>query len=268
MCWGNLVIIAALALAGCSKAGGPNVVAKEEVAESPAQSPPAGEQIAYTYFFGFKLPAGRIAAVQAQHVALCDRLGSRCHVVSMEQTGDTRSAGASMELAVDARAARSFGNALVKGVERERGDVVDRSIRGENLTRQIVDVEARLRGRQALADRLLVVVKTHQGSVADLVAAQKALADVQQDIDTARSELVAARGRVAMSTLQISYLASVGLGGLTVPIGDSFASFGSIIGTSVGPLLTLVAALLPWLALIGLLALAVRWWKRRHRMEE
>ncbi|MCY1171773.1 DUF4349 domain-containing protein [Sphingomonas echinoides] len=264
----HLTIIMALMLMGCSKAAGPASVESDEAAKSNAQTARTTEQIAYTYSFGFKLPGNRIATVQAQHMALCEQLGQRCHVVSMEQSGDQRSAGANMEFAVDAGTAKPFGDALVKAVEREGGAVSNRTIQGENLTKQIIDVDARLRGRQALADRLLGIVKTHQGSISDLVAAEKALADVQQDIDTARAELTAARSRVALSTVQISYSGSAGLGGFTTPIADSFSSFGAVAGMSLAALLSLVAALLPWfIPIVGILVL-VRWWRRRGKMEE
>jgi hypothetical protein len=266
-----LMIVAGLSLAGCSKAADPNMVAKEEAAPAAAPGAPIAqptEQIAYTYSFAFKLPAGRIPDVQARHVALCDRLGPRCRVISMDQAGDSRNAGASMELAVDAKAARSFGAELVASAEREGGETTGRAIQGENLTKQIVDVEARLQGRQALADRLLGVVKTHQGSIADLVTAEKALADVQQEIDTARAELTEARGRVAMSTVRISYAGSASLGGFTAPIAEASGNFGSIAGASVSALLSLLAALLPWLVPAALIVFAVRWWRRRRAQDE
>jgi hypothetical protein len=264
---GSLAVFIALTLAtGCSKAGGPEMAAKEEAPVQNGQMPQSVQNIAYTYSFGFKIPPNRIADVQAQHLALCDQLGSRCHVVSMEQVGDTRSTDAGMELAVAASAARPFGDTLVKVVEHEGGDVTGRTIQGENLTKQMVDMEARLQGRQALADRLLGVVKTHQGSIADLVSAQKSLADVQQEIDAARAELAEARGRVAMSNIRISYAGSAGLGGFTAPIADAFASFGSIAGMSLSALLSLLAVALPWLIPAALIVLIVRW--RRKGAEE
>jgi hypothetical protein len=264
------MIVASLALAGCGKAADPNGAELKEAAPPAAPASSVAqptEQIAYTYSFAFKLPAGRISDVQARHVALCDRLGSRCHVVSMDQAGDTRSAGASMELAVDAKVARSFGTDLVAAAEREGGETTGRAIQGENLTKQIVDVEARLQGRQALADRLLGVVKTHQGSIADLVTAEKALADVQQEIDTARAELTTARGRVAMSTVRVSYAGSASLGGFTAPIAEASGNFASIAGASVSALLSLLAALLPWLVPAVLIIAVVRWWRKRRAGE-
>ena len=267
---GKWIIVAALILTGCSKAEKSTTVTKGDVQTAPRVTAPPQvvEQIAYTYSFDFKLPTARIVAVQAQHVALCDRLGVRCRLVSMDQANDTRNSGASMEIAVDANVARPFGNMLVSAVEHEGGVATGRSIEGENLSKQIVDVEAKLQGRQALANRLLDIVKTHQGGIADLIAAEKALADVQQEIDTAKAELAAARGRVAMSTFKISYAASPSLGGLSAPIADASANFGSIVGTSFAALLVILAAVLPWLVPTGLIIFGVRWWKRRRNNSE
>jgi hypothetical protein len=269
--WRSLLVLAlATAVAGCSKSAGPNDVAKTKLApaaaaDQAATNPsPSAPQIAYTYSFAFKLPAAYIVAAQAQHVALCDRLGPKCHVVSMDQeAGPRSSAGADMEFAVAADAARSFGDALIESVAHEGGETTGRTIQGEDLSKQIVDVEAQLRGRQALADRLLQIVQTHQGTIADLTAAEKSLADVQQEIDTARAELAEAQGRVAMSTVRISYAGSAGLGGFSAPISDSFASMGSIAGMSLAALITLLAVVLPWLLPIAALIVAYRWWHKR-----
>lgn len=270
---GYIVVAAALLVAGCSKKAGPTVAKDLAVAEAPAPSATnqpaaiAAPQIAYTYGFSFQLPGDRISPVQAQHVALCDRLGpARCHVVSMDQSrGEHGVASAKLTLAVAAGAARGFGDALVAAVGKADGETVARTISGEDLSKQIVDVQARLRGRQALADRLLGVVQTHKGGVADLVAAEKALADVQQEIDTARSELAEAQGRVAMSTLEVDYSSAAGVGGFLAPIRASLADLGSVAGGSVATLLTLLAGLLPWIPVIFGIALLARWFGRRTR---
>lgn len=266
-----LVIATALALVGCHKVTDYNVIKKSPVTTSPSPAAQPGEivpQIAYTYTFAFKLPERRIAEVQARHIALCDRLGSRCHLVSMDQAHGAGRADADLELAVAADVARSFGDSLLAAVASGDGETTERTIQGEDLSKQIVDVEARLRGRQALADRLLQVVQTHKGSVADLVAAEKSLADVQEEIDTARSELTEARGRVAMSLVRISYEKKAGLGSFATPIGDGLAHMGSIAGMSVAALLSLLAALLPWLVPIALIAFGVRWWKLRRQTND
>jgi hypothetical protein len=262
----RVALFVGLALAGCSKGAAPNEAAKPTSGPVTPSAAPTS-QIAYTYSFGFKLPAGRMAELQTRHLALCDRLGPRCHVVSMDQADGRRNATAGMEVAVAADMARAFGDALVAAAKDSDAAVADRTIQGEDLSKRIVDVEARLRGRQALADRLLGIVQSHSGSVGDLVAAEKALADVQEEIDTARSELADAKGRVAMSTVRIGYTASAGLGGFAAPIGDSFSSVGSVAGMSVGVLVSFLAAVLPWLIPAVLIVAGFRWWRRRRDAE-
>jgi hypothetical protein len=266
----RVLVALALALAGCGKAnenGG--TVAK---APAPALAGPSATvtapQIAYTYRFAFRLPAARIAAVQQQHLGLCDRMGpARCHVVTMaQQSRSGRESEAGMTLAVSAPAARAFGDALAAAVGQEGGETVSRGIEGEDLTKKIVDLGARLRGRQALADRLLGIVRGHSGTIADLVAAEKALADVQEEIDTARAELADAQGRVTLSTVEIGYVG--GAGGFLAPIRDAFGAMTAVAGNSVATLLTLLAVLAPWLVILALAIAGVRWWRARRRSPE
>lgn len=294
-----LVIVAAVLVAGCSKA--PNsgqLMHTIDVGTAPIVAPPpivslAGESsdasrpgasrlgggagagsirtdvvapsIAYTYGFSFRMPVDRIAALQADDVRLCDALGDRCHIVSMSQvTGDAVGSG-DVVFAVAAESARRFGDALASAVGHANGTVAGRTIEGEDLSKQIVDVEARLRGRQALADRLLDIVKTHSGTIAELTQAENSLASVQEEIDTARSELAAARERVAMSTVRVRFQGDARIQAFSSPVGASLSKAARVAGVSLALLISLLAALLPWAVPAAAGLAAYRWWTIRRR---
>lgn len=260
---------------GCSKSidGDGASPATTEVHQEPA-APDEGAaikvslpQIAYTYRYLFTLPGAAIATTQERHLRMCDQLGpTRCHVLAMQRAvGDSTAQGA-MTLMVDARVARSFGADLASAVEKSGGEQSDSSIEAEDLSKQIVDTEARLRAKQALADRLMALLRTRNGPVADLVAAEKAVADVQEEIDAAQSWLADARGRVAMSRLELGYQEAAG--GFTAPLRKSVSGFADFFGSSLAMLLTFFATLLPWLLAGGLLFWAIRHVRRRFRAVE
>ncbi len=265
----------ALALAGCGR--GQNQVAKDmksfDVMEAPPIVAPAqpGEapaivvaqpQIAYIYGFTYTLPGGRIAAAQAKHVALCDALGPRCRVVKMDQAGNEgQFATGSLHLVVDARIARAFGGRLDAAIADAGGSQSGRTIAAEDLSKQIVDTAARVRAKQALADRLTDLIRNRTGKVGELVEAERAFAATQEELDAARSWLSEMRQRVAMSAIDIGYNArSPDGGGIWAPVRQSLAQSGQMLGGSVAALLTFVVLATPWAILLVLLL-----WLRRRR---
>ncbi|WP_162527149.1 DUF4349 domain-containing protein [Sphingomonas solaris] len=261
-----------LLLGGCSKAPEGTTVAKEALPPGGAAAASAIKvsvpQIAYTFGYSYRVPSGEIAALQDRHIALCDRLGpAGCRVIGMQrESDDTASASGSLTLAVSAPAARAFGRALTAAAARSGGSEADSSIAAEDLSKQIVDTEARLRARQALADRLMELLRTRTGPVADLVAAERSVAAVQEEIDAARSWLAEARGRVAMSTVEVRYVA--GDGGVFGPLRPTLATMGSFFGQSLALLLQLAVVVVPWAVLAGAIAYGVRRLRRRRRISD
>lgn len=269
----------AISIAGCSKAPEGGTVMRSmdlsvapvaadaakmsEAPQEPAPSIPQSEpQIAYSYTYGYRLASGSIDAAQAKHVALCDKLGKqRCRIGSMRRSSsEGEFTEAALTLFVDAKIARPFGADLDKTVASEGGENSDRGIQAEDLSKQIIDTGARIKAKQALADRLLNLIQNKSGSVADLVAAERAFADAQEELDAARSSIADLRGRVAMSQIEISYASRNPSGnGFMRPIREAFASAGQGLGGSVGALVTFVVVALPWVLVLS----ALLWLKRR-----
>ena len=241
----------------------PGIAAAPKAANPATPIIAAAPQIAYEYSYGFRLPTEALAKVQAKHVALCDLLGvARCRVIDMKRSaGEGDYASGSLQLAVASSIARPFGARLSEAAGEEGGTLADSGITAEDLSKQIVDTEARLRQRTLLATRLTELLATRKGSVAELVEAERAVAQVQEEIDQARSWLAQMRGRVAMSKISVSYSsASPAGGGFAEPIREVLGRASAILGISVAALITLVVGLGPWVALI-----ALGWWLWRRR---
>ncbi len=278
---GLLMLAGCLIVTGCSDSGTPltkQMVTELEVSEPPAayaaapgivapsdakRSPmPAAEpQIAYSYTYGYRIGSGEIDAVQTKHVALCDKLGrARCRIANMQKSSvDGEFSNASLTLMVDAKIARAFGGDLDKAVADSGGEASDRGIEAEDLSKQMIDTQARITAKQALADRLLVLIKTGGGKVGDLVEAERAFADAQEELGAARSNMAEMQGRVALSKIVVSYQSRNASGGFLRPVRDAFASGGQAMGASLGALVTFVIIALPWVLLIW----ALLWLKRR-----
>ena len=223
--------------------------------------PAAEPQIAYSYSYGYRIGSGEIDAVQAKHVALCDKLGKlRCRIATMQKSSvDGEFSNASLSLMVDAKIARQFGAELDRAVSDSGGEASDRGIEAEDLSKQMIDTQARIDAKQALADRLLTLIKTGGGKVGDLVEAERAFSDAQEELDAARSNMAEMKGRVALSKVEISYQSRNPSGGFLRPVRMAFASGGQMMGASIGALIAFLIIIVPWVAMIAFLL----WLKRR-----
>lgn len=231
--------------------------------DAPPTIPLPQQRIAYSYRVGYELDADEIGAAQAAHMALCDKLGAaRCRIKSMQRGSDAgQFASASLKLAVDSRVARSFQTDLDKAVDAAGGELSSRGIEAEDLAKQMVDADARIKAKQALADRLMGVIQSRSGSVADLVAAERAYAEAQEELEAAKGWMAEMQTRVALSDVDIAYssVGPVGSGWLR-PVGLALREAGSILGESMGTLIRFIVAVLPWLlALTGIIWL----WRKR-----
>jgi hypothetical protein len=270
-------IAAALVLAACDKAPGPaDRTRMAEVAESAptssasgvpdkidvgnGASPAAAEtpqppQIAYVYAYGFRLSAAAIAPLQQRHADLCERKGPTvCQIISMEQSGSEGDyVHGSLELAVAANQARAFGTELANTAKDASGEQISSSISGEDLSKQIVDTEARLRARTLLRDRLMELLATRKGTVAELVEAERDVAQVNEEIDQATSWLAEMKGRVSYSRINITYESgSPVAGGFLGPIRSALGNVTGILGVMVAALILILTILVP-IAIVVLL---------------
>lgn len=226
---------------------------KEASTASPSAIPSSTPQIAYRYEYGFRLPSKAIAPLQEQHADMCQAKGPDiCRIISMSKAdaqGDYTFGN--LHIAVAAKQARDFGKQLTRMAEGADGEQTSSAISGEDLSKQIIDTEARLRARTVLRDRLMEVLRNRKGTVAELVEAERGVAQVNEEIDQATSWLSEMRGRVAFSQMHIQYSSgSPNSGGFLDPIRQALGSVGSIIGTVISVIIVALAWGLP-LALFG-----------------
>lgn len=225
------------------------------------ETSPAAPQIAYTYSMTYRLGARDVALVQQRHVALCDQLGpARCHVVAMAREADPVGSGqGTLTLVVEARLARAFQQRMDAAAAGAGGTLSSRGIEAEDLSKQIVDTAAKVRGKEALAQRLLALLSKRDGKVGELVEAERAYAEAQEELDAARSWLGAMNGRVAMSKVDVRYEGAAPAGNSAwQPVREALGGAGEVLGASAARLVTLLLAALPWALALALLVLLAR----------
>lgn len=225
-------------------------------AGSPASTIPAGApMLAYSYRYSIETPAGKVRELAARHEAACVAAGpALCQVTSssVDETGKD-SLTARLELRAAPAWLKGFRDGLSGDARAAGGRVTGSNVSSEDLSRQIVDTEARLRAMTTLRDRLQALLADRPGKLSDLVEIERELARVQGDIDSATSQLTVMRGRVAMSDVALRYESRSVLAprGVWSPLVGAFTDFIGIVAWTLAAMVRLVAWCLPWVLVGG-----------------
>ncbi|MDQ1128365.1 DUF4349 domain-containing protein [Microbacterium sp. SORGH_AS_0888] len=182
---------------------------------------------------------------------------------STTDTGPTaagsRPANASLQARVPADALQALLDRLAT-----LGDVTSSQVTRADVTDQAADLRARRDAAQTSVTRLTQLM-SQAGSVADLLTAEKALAERQAELESLEQQLAALEGQVAMSTLSVTLTARAPAvepepGGFLDGLATGWHGFlVTVNGVVVG-----LGFLLPWILLAGLVA-GVVWGVRRLR---
>ena len=224
--------------------------------------------LAYTYAMQLEIPSQRLASVMDAHIQACNAAGPRlCQLVGSNKSGDPDSY---MEGYVSIRGEpqwlRTFMGGMAAQVDAAGGRIQGQTTSTEDLTRQIVDTEARLRAQTALRDRLQDLLRSRPGRLSDLLEVERELARVQGEIDSVQSNLAVMRTRVAMSELTVNYRSaprSVGSDTFE-PLRNAFANFLGIIVGGLAAIVVIIAGLIPVaIVVIPIVWLVLRWRRRR-----
>ena len=207
-------------------------------------------RMAYAFDLGFRLAGEDIVPLQQEHADMCEALGpSNCQIVQLTSSGEVdEEVRGELQLAVAADKARGFAKVLSGAASEAGAEAFRANIQGEELSKTIVDTEARLRSRIALRDRLLEVLETRRGKVEELVEAERSVAAVNEEIDAAQSWLREQKGRVAFSRMTIAYETATPGGSFLAPINSAIGSLGSIMGMLIAFLIVVGAIVGPLLA--------------------
>lgn len=228
----------------------------------------AAPMIAYDYVDTIWAPSGRIKALMDAHQKACAAAGvAACQIVASRRSGADGgvSTGVLSMRASPAWIARLRGG-LDADAKAAGGRVTDSQVTSEDLTRSIVDGEARLRAQTALRDRLQKLLAERPGKLAELLEVERELARVQGEIDSAQSILAVMRTRVVTSALTLRYESGAVTrpSGAWAPLAQAFADVAAILARSLAVLVSVVAWIAPWAVVLALLVWTLR--KRLPRL--
>lgn len=237
-------------------------------ASSSAVAPIVAPSIAYAYRFGLELPADAVPTVMGRHEQACIAAGpSACQVIGSNSSRVGRdSVQASLEMRATSAYVARFRAALDGEARDSGGRVAQQAVESEDLTRQLVDTEARMRAMETLRDRLQQLLATRSGTLEQLLQVERELARVQGELDATRSALAVMRTRVQTSKLDVTYSAAGQLAPDSAlrPVTDALGQAAYLFMSTLGALIMLLAGALPLLLVIAPLTwLGWRWRQKR-----
>ncbi|MDN8547671.1 DUF4349 domain-containing protein [Microbacterium sp. NM3R9] len=138
------------------------------------------------------------------------------------------------------------------------GDVESSQVSREDVTTQTTDLRARVAAGRASVDRLTALM-SQAGSVADLIAAESALAERQADLESLEQQLAALESQVALSSLSVQLEAPAeAVDADPAGFADGLAAGWNGLVAAMNGVIVGLGFALPWLAVLAIAGLLVR----------
>ena len=244
---------------------------RDDVSGAPAPRSEAGTDLylAFEYEAELEAPADAVAPLMSQHEATCRDAGPNiCVVFGSDRSQFDGEVSGSLNLRAEPKWLSTFRAGLSKDAEAAGGRLISTSMSVDDLSREIIDTEARLNARRTLRDRLQALLETREGTVDELLKVERELARVQGELDAAASRLKVMRLRVDMSVLTLHYESEsqpVERGVLT-PLANARDEIAYVFFESVAAVILFISGALAPLLFIGVPALfGLRWFVRQLR---
>lgn len=231
--------------------------------QSPGISPTAAPGVAFNYRYAFRMPNSKIAAVQEQHAATCEKLGiAKCRIVGMRyRLVDSETVEAMLAFKLDPMIARHFGKDGIAAVNAAQGMLVDSEISGVDEGANIKASEARSaqqRAELAELDRKIADKSTPSMTRSELQLRANAIRQSLMGEVQTRANSEEALANTPMVFVYGSGSSIPGWDGES-PIKGAWSTAVTSFMTALGVILTVLGVALPWV-LLGVLLLKLGQW--------
>jgi hypothetical protein len=161
-------------------------------------------------------------------------------------------------------------NETLDEIRRSANRVIVENVKGEDVTEEFIDIEARLKAEKALEEQFLEIMK-RANSVDDALNVQRQLADVRGEIEKIEGRKRFLENQSSLSTIKVKLqtptVFSASSTGFFYRLAQSFSTGFDFALNFVLALVTFIVAILPFAVIIGLPGyFIVRYfWRRQTR---
>ncbi|GEM_PF-2133720 len=147
------------------------------------------------------------------------------------------------------------------------GKVLSQHTNTEDVTKEYQDLETRLRVKRDAAARVREILRTRAGNLNEVLNAEKELARITEEIETAEGQRQFYDHQIRLSTLIVNLQEpqAVTVASAWSSLGEALGDGPQLISGSLAVLLRIVLVLLPW-GLIAYGAWKLRAWIKRRRL--
>lgn len=197
------------------------------------------------------IQVGDPAEAAAEVTEIADRLDGYVESESIGRGDEGSSSSAFLTLRVPADRLDEAFDAL-GGV----GTVLSQSRSASDVTTQHVDLQARVSALEESIERLTELM-SGAATTSELLEAEAALSQRQQELDGLRAQLESLEGQIEQATVSVSLTTKSALPGGPDNFWDGLvAGWNSLVSAGAGALVV-IGILLPWLVILGVIALAI-----------
>lgn len=143
----------------------------------------------------------------------------------------------------------------VDQIKTASGRIIQETVKGDDVTEEFIDIDARLKAKKALEQQFIEIMK-RANTVDDALSVQSQLAEVRGEIEKIEGRRRFLENQSSLSTIKIKLqtpmVFAANSSGFSHRLGESFATGFDFALNFVLGLVTLVVAILPFAAFIGL----------------
>jgi hypothetical protein len=227
-----------------------------ELAPAPEQ---AASSLPTSYWASQKLIRTAEMRIQVRDVTVALRLADSLAQSAGALIADSRTTqdGDGKQTADVVLRVPSAGFAPLLRALRGAGSVKAESIGTQDVTKEYADLETRLAVQEQTVARLRALLDSRTAKLADVLEVERELSRTVAELEMMKGQRRYYDQQIALSTIRLTLFERMPsrITQITKPIADALSSSLEVLGSSIGTIIYLVVALLPWVAV----ALGIVW---------
>jgi len=217
-----------------------------------------------------ELEADQPAEAQAKITAIAESRGG--FVVESNQSSSDVKTTVRDKVSMTVRIPADKFNESLDEIRKTATRTIGETVKGQDVTEEFIDIEARLKSQKALEAQFLEIMK-RSNSVDEALSIQREIADVRGEIEKVEGRKQFLQNQASLSTIKIKIQSPTAFTGSSqgflYQIGQSFSTgFNAALGFIL-VLITATVALLPFLIFVVLpIYLIVRYFLKKNRKQQ